>query len=87
MQREEELKELFTGLRNVLFYVGHGKYNDYMSTKEVLKIKEKLQKILDFQIKYKKAKTDEEKELIYKKISKYKTFSVKDFIDYKLEDI
>jgi len=38
-KKEEELKQLFDSLRKVLFYVGHGKYNDYMSTEEVQEIK------------------------------------------------
>jgi hypothetical protein len=64
-----------------------GKYNDYMSTDEVLKIKAKLEKILDIEKEYKEANTDEEKELIYKRLSKYKTYSIKDFIDYDIENI
>ena len=84
-KKEEELKQLFDSLRKVLFYVGHGKYNDYMSTEEVQEIKAKLEKILDIEKKYKEAKTNEEKEFIYEKVAKFKTYSVKDFIDYKIE--
>jgi hypothetical protein len=87
MKREDELDQLFDSLRKISFYVGHGKYNEYMSTEEVIEIKEKLQKILDFERKYEKANTDEEKELIYKNVSKYKTYNIKDFINHKLEDI
>lgn len=87
MKIDEELEQLFDSLRKVLFYVGHGKYNDYMSTDEVLKIKEKLEKILDYEKEYEKANTDEKKQLIYQHLVKYKTYSVKDFIDYKIEDI
>ena len=81
---EEEIKQLFDSLRKVLFYVGHGKYNDYMSIEEVQKIKAKLEKILDIQKKYEQAITDEEKEFIYEKVVKFKTYSVKDFIDYEI---
>ena len=84
-KKEEELKQLFDSLRKVLFYVGHGKYNDYMNTEEVKEIKAKLEKILDIEKKYKEAKTNEEKEFIYEKVAKFKTYSVKDFIDYKIE--
>ena len=84
-KKEEELKQLFDSLRKVLFYVGHGKYNDYMSTEEVQEIKTKLEKILDIQKKYEQAITNEEKEFIYEKVAKFKTYSVKDFIDYKIE--
>ena len=87
MKIEKELEQLFDSLRKVLFYVGHGKYNDYMTTDEVQKIKAKLEKILDVEKEYKKAKTNEEKELIYKRLSKYQTYSVKDFIDYEVENI
>jgi hypothetical protein len=84
MKREEEIAQIFDSLRKVAFYVGHGKYNDYMSTEEVLKIKAKLEKILEIEKVYEKATSDEEKELIYKRLVKYQTFSVKDFIDYDI---
>ena len=84
-KKEDELKQLFDSLRKVLFYVGHGKYNDYMSTEEVQKIKAKLEKILDIEKKYKQAITNEEKDFIYEKVSKFKTYSVKDFISYEIE--
>lgn len=87
MKIENEIEQLFDSLRKVLFYVGHQKYNEYMTTEEVQKIKAKLEKILDVEKEYEKAKTDEEKELIYKRLSKYQTYSVKDFIDYEIEDI
>jgi len=86
MKIEEEIEQIFDSLRKVAFYVGHGKYNDYMSTQEVLKIKATLEKILEIEKEYEKAKTDEEKELIYKRLSVYKTYSVKDFIDYDIKE-
>ena len=55
-----------------------------MSTDEVLKIKATLEKILEIEKEYEEANTDEEKEGIYKRLEIYKTFSVKDFIDYKI---
>ena len=82
-KKEDELKQLFDSLKKVLFYVGHGKYNDYMSTEEVQEIKAKLEKILDIEKKYKQAITNEEKDFIYEKVSKFKTYSVKDFISYE----
>ena len=84
-KKEDELKQLFDSLKKVLFYVGHGKYNDYVSTEEVKKIKTKLEKILDIQKKYAQAITNEEKDFIYEKVSKFKTYSVKDFISYEIE--
>ena len=84
-KKEDELKQLFDSLKKVLFYVGHGKYNDYMSTEEVQEIKAKLEKILDIEKKYKQAITNEEKDFIYEKIAKFKTYSVKDFISYEIE--
>ena len=84
-KKEDELTQLFDSLKKVLFYVGHGKYNDYMSTEEVQKIKAKLEKILDIEKKYKQAITNEEKDFIYEKVSKFKTYSVKDFISYEIE--
>ena len=84
MNIKEEIEQIFDGLRKIAFYVGHGKYNDYMSTEEVLEIKVKLEKILEIEKEYKKANKDEEKELIYKQLVKYQTFSIKDFINYKI---
>jgi len=81
MKIEEEIEKIFDSLRKVAFYVGHGKYNDYMSTEEVQKIKATLEKILDIEKEYANAITSEEKELIYKRLSIYKTYSIKDFID------
>jgi len=85
MNIEEGIEEIFDSLRKVAFYVGHGKYNDYMSTEEVVKIKKTLEKILDIEKEYDKATTIQEKKLIYKRLSVYKTYSIKDFIDYKIE--
>ena len=44
MNIEKEIEKIFDSLKKVAFYVGHGKYNDYMSTEEVQKIKAKLEK-------------------------------------------
>ncbi len=84
MNIEQEIEQIFDSIRKVAFYVGHGKYNDYMSTDEVLKIKATLEKILEMEKEYEKSNSDEEKELIYNHLSKYKTYSIKDFIDYKI---
>jgi|GEM_PF-2273049 len=85
MNTDEEVEQILDSIRKVAFYVGHGKYNDYMSTEEVLKIKATLEKVLEIEKEYETAKTNEEKELIYMRLSTYKTFSVKDFINYKIE--
>jgi len=84
MQKDEEIEQIFDSIRKVAFYVGHGKYNDYMSTDEVNKIKASLEKILEIEKEYEKSTTDEEKENIYKRLEIYKTFSVKDFIDFEI---
>jgi len=84
MQRNEEIEQILDNIRKLAFYVGHGKYNEYMSTEEVLKIKVKLEKILEIEKEYEKTTTDEEKELIYKRLEIFKTFNVKDFIDLKI---
>lgn len=85
MNVNQEIELILDQIRKLAFYVGHGKYNDYMSTEEVLKIKATLESILEIEKQYEEAKSDEEKELIYKQLSVYKTFSVKDFIDYKVQ--
>lgn len=87
MKIEEEIEKIFDSLRKVLFYVGHGKYNDYMTTEEVKKIKTTLEKILNIEKEYEKANSKEEKELIYNRLAVYKTYSVKDFIDFKIENL
>ena len=84
MNIAQEIEQIFDSIRKVAFYVGHGKYNDYMSTDEVLKIKATLEKILEMEKEYEKSNSEEEKELIYNRLSKYKTYSIKDFIDYKI---
>ena len=84
MNKDQEIEQILDSLRKVAFYVGHGKYNDYMTTDEVLKIKATLEKILEIEKEYEEANTDEEKELIYKQLEVYKTFSVKDFIDFDI---
>ncbi|WP_108061182.1 hypothetical protein [Poseidonibacter lekithochrous] len=84
MSIDQEIEQILDSLRKVAFYVGHGKYNDYMTTEEVNKIKATLESILEIEKEYENVKNDEEKEIIYKQLSVYKTYSVKDFIDYKL---
>lgn len=84
MKIEEEIEQILDSIRKIAFYVGHGKYNDYMSTDEVLKIKATLESILEIEKEYEESDSKEEKELIFKKLEKYKTFSIKDFIDYKI---
>lgn len=84
MSTEDEIEQILDSLRKVAFYVGHGKYNDYMSTEEVNKIKATLEKILEIEKEYKESNTDKEKELICKRLEIYKTFSVKDFIDFDI---
>lgn len=85
MNIEKEIEKIFDSLKKVAFYVGHGKYNDYMSTEEVQKIKAKLEKILEIEKEYLESTNAEEKNLIYKRLSIFQTFSIKDFIDYEIE--
>ena len=64
MSVNKEIEQILDNIRKLAFYVGHGKYNEYMSTEEVLKIKVKLEKILEIEKEYEKTTTDEEKENI-----------------------
>ena len=84
MNIEKEIEQIFDALRKIAFYVGHGKYNDYMCIEEVVKIKSKIEKILEIEKEYEKITINKEKELIYKQLEKYKTFTIKDFIDYEI---
>ena len=87
MNIEQEIEDLFDNLRKLLFYVGHGKYNDYMSLEDVGKIQKNLEMILDVEKEYKLTKTLEEKESIYKRLEPFKTFSIRDFLDYKVQSV
>lgn len=87
MDIEKETEQFFDGLRKVLFYVGHGKYNDFMSLEEVQTIKTTLEKVLELEEEYEKATSSQEKEAIHKRIEPYKTYSVKDFISLNIEKI
>jgi len=87
MNIEKEIENIFDSLRKVLFYAGHGKYNHVMSFEDVENIKASLEKILDVEKEYEKAQTTEEKEAIYKRLEPYKTYSIRDFLDYKVERI
>lgn len=87
MNIEKECEELFDSLRKVLFYVGHGKYNELMSLEEVNSIKASLEKILALEKEYEVTNTIEEKKAIYKRLEPFKTFSIRDFQDYKIDKI
>ena len=85
MNMQNEIEQILDSIRKVAFYVGHGKYNDYMSTEEVIKIKATLESVLEIEKEYESANTDEEVESVYKHLVIFKTFTVKDFINYKIE--
>lgn len=87
MNIEKECENIFDGLRKVLFYVGHGKYNDFMTLDEVQDIKENLEKILTLEKEYENAKTLEEKEAIYKRLEPFASYSVRDFVGKKIEQV
>ncbi len=87
MNHKEQIEQFIDGLRKVLFYVGHGKYNDYMSLEEVTTLKAKLEIILEIEKEYEKVSTDEEIESIYKRIEPFQNCSVKDFIDLEIKKI
>ncbi len=87
MTTKKEIEQLLDSLKKVAFYVGHGKYNDHMSLEKVQAIKETLEKILEVEIEYKNSKTKEEIEIIYKRLEKFKTFTIMDFVDYEIEKV
>jgi len=86
MNIDQEIEQILDSIRKLAFYVGHGKYNDYMSTEEVTKIKATLEGILEIEKEYEKSQNTQEKEEIYKKLSVFTTYSVKDFIEYEKKD-
>lgn len=85
MNVNKEIEQILDSIRKVAFYVGHGKYNDYMTTEEVQEIKKTLEQILEIEKEYEVANTDKDKKLIYKRLEIYKTFTIKDFIEYNAE--
>ena len=87
MNLEKEIENIFDSLRKVLFYVGHGKYNDLMTLEEVEAIKSTLEKILNLEEEYNLAKTIEEKQAIYNRLEPYTTFSVRDFVGYEIDEV
>lgn len=87
MNLEKEIENIFDSLRKVLFYVGHGKYNDLMTLEEVEAIKSTLEKILNIEEEYNLAKTTEEKQAIYNRLEPYTTFSIRDFAGYEIDEV
>lgn len=87
MNLEKEIENIFDSLRKVLFYVGHGKYNDLMTLEEVEAIKSTLEKILNLEEEYNLAKTIEEKQAIYNRLEPYTTFSIRDFVGYEIDEV
>lgn len=87
MQIEKQIEHIFDSLRKILFYAGHGKYNHVMCLEDVQNIQESLEKVLAVEKEYEKTTTLEEKEDIYKRISVYKSYTIRDFLDYKIERV
>jgi len=85
MNIDNEIKHIFDSLRKVAFFAGHGKYNHVMHIDDVESIKSTLESILEIEKEYEVCTTQEEKEAILKRIEKYKTYSIRDFMDYKIE--
>lgn len=87
MNKKQEIEQFIDGLRKVLFYVGHGKYNDYMTLEEVTTLKTKLEIILEIEKEYEEVSNNDEVESIYIRIKPYQNYSVKDFIDCEVGKI
>ncbi len=87
MNTKQQIEQFIDGLRKVLFYVGHGKYNDYMSLEEVNTLKAKLEIILEIEKDFEKAITSEEIEAIYERIKPFENCSAKDFIEMEITKI
>lgn len=85
MNLEQEIEHIFDTLRKVLFYAGHGKYNAHMSLEDVQHIQRSVEKILEIEKEYNQTTLQKEKEAIYKTISVYKSYSIRDFVDSNIE--
>ena len=87
MNIDNQIQHIFESLRKILFYASHGKYNHVMHQEDVENIKTSLETILVVEKEYEQAQTQEAKEAIYKKIAVYKTYTIRDFVDYQIERI
>ena len=87
MNIDNQIQHIFESLRKILFYASHGKYNHVMHQEDVENIKTSLETILAIEKEYAQSTTQEEKELIYKRIAIYKTYTIRDFVDYQIERI
>lgn len=87
MNKKQEIEQFIDGLRKVLFYVGHGKYNDHMTLEEITTLKSKLKIILEIEEEYEQDLSEDKIEEIYLKIKPYQNYSVKDFIDCDIKKI
>lgn len=85
MNIDNEIQHIFDSLRKVAFFAGHGKYNHVMHIDDVENIKAVLENILEIEKEYEACTTVEEKEAILNRIEKYKTYSIRDFMEYKIE--
>ncbi len=85
MNIDNEIKHIFDSLRKIAFFAGHGKYNHVMHIDDVDNIKRVLEEILEIEKEYEQTTTLEEKEAIYKRIAIYKTYTIRDFMDFKIE--
>ncbi|WP_072679426.1 hypothetical protein [Arcobacter sp. LA11] len=87
MNIEQASQNIFDSLKRILLYANAGKYNHVMQVEDIEQIKNSINKIVEYEESFNNAILEEEKIEIYNKIKKYKNFSIRDFMEYKIERI
>ncbi len=84
MNIEEAIQNILDSLKRILLYANAGKYDHVIDKSDIEHIKEVISKIVSIEDDFKSVQSYDEKLLIYKKIEKYKNFSIRDFVEYNL---
>ncbi len=87
MNIKQAFKNILDSLKRVLLYINLGKYNHVIQESDIKKVKNSIEKIIDNEADFKKTKNDNEKLMIYKRVEKYKNFSIRDFIEDKIDKL
>lgn len=85
MNIEQAFENILDSLKRILLFINLGKYNHVMQDEDIEQVKNSIEQIISNEDDFKNEKTYEKKLEIYKKVEKYKNFSIRDFIEYKIE--
>ena len=85
MNIEQAFENILDSLKRILLFINLGKYNHVMQGEDIEQIKSSIEQIISNEDDFKNATSHDEKLEVYKRIEKYKNFSIRDFIEYKTE--